>query len=85
VFVVSFYLMSFLQVFLIRPLASRLSDSDTTLVHKNIASRKHNICYEAKLLSVYGATKGKPRKVMCYVGPKQVSIREGREFNCAKC
>lgn len=53
-----------------------LSNSDTTLVHKNIASRKHNICYEAKLLSIYGATKGKPRKVMCYVGPKQVTIKE---------
>ncbi|XP_064535519.1 apoptosis-resistant E3 ubiquitin protein ligase 1 isoform X4 [Drosophila montana] len=48
-----------------------LSSSDTTLVHKNIASRKHNICYEAKLLSVYGTTRSKPRKVMCYVGPKQ--------------
>ncbi|XP_062126180.1 apoptosis-resistant E3 ubiquitin protein ligase 1 isoform X3 [Drosophila sulfurigaster albostrigata] len=53
-----------------------LSNSDTTLVHKNIASRKHNICYEAKLLSIYGASKGKPRKVMCYVGPKQVTIKE---------
>ncbi|XP_032294050.1 apoptosis-resistant E3 ubiquitin protein ligase 1 isoform X4 [Drosophila virilis] len=48
-----------------------LSSSDTTLVHKNIASRKHNICYEAKLLSIYGTTRSKPRKVMCYVGPKQ--------------
>ncbi|XP_064535521.1 apoptosis-resistant E3 ubiquitin protein ligase 1 isoform X6 [Drosophila montana] len=53
-----------------------LSSSDTTLVHKNIASRKHNICYEAKLLSVYGTTRSKPRKVMCYVGPKQVTIKE---------
>ncbi|XP_017860169.1 PREDICTED: apoptosis-resistant E3 ubiquitin protein ligase 1 isoform X4 [Drosophila arizonae] len=53
-----------------------LSSSDTTLVHKNIASRKHNICYEAKLLSIYGTTKSKPRKVMCYVGPKQVTIKE---------
>ncbi|XP_032294052.1 apoptosis-resistant E3 ubiquitin protein ligase 1 isoform X6 [Drosophila virilis] len=53
-----------------------LSSSDTTLVHKNIASRKHNICYEAKLLSIYGTTRSKPRKVMCYVGPKQVTIKE---------
>jgi len=43
------------------------------LVHKNIASRKHNICYEAKLLSIFGVSKNKPRKVLCYVGPKQVS------------
>lgn len=49
-----------------------ISDSDNTLVHKNIASRKHNICYEAKLLSVFGQPKSKPRKVLCYVGPKQV-------------
>uniref|UniRef100_A0A0K8VHG6 HECT-type E3 ubiquitin transferase n=1 Tax=Bactrocera latifrons TaxID=174628 RepID=A0A0K8VHG6_BACLA len=51
-----------------------LSGSDTTLVHKNIASRKHNICYEAKLLSIYGTPKSKPRKVLCYVGPKQNSL-----------
>lgn len=42
-------------------------------MHKNIASRKHNICYEAKLLSIFGVSKNKPRKVLCYVGPKQVS------------
>ncbi|XP_055916662.1 apoptosis-resistant E3 ubiquitin protein ligase 1 isoform X2 [Eupeodes corollae] len=53
-----------------------LSSSDTTLVHKNIASRKHNICYEAKLLSIFGQNKSKPRKVLCYVGPKQVTIKE---------
>lgn len=52
-----------------------LSSSDTTLVHKNIAKRKHNICYEARLLSVICQPKlTKPRKVLCYVGPKQVSV-----------
>lgn len=51
---------------------SKYIGSDTTLVHKNIASRKHNICYEAKLLSVFGQPKSKARKVLCYVGPKQV-------------
>lgn len=51
-----------------------LSSSDTTLVHKNIASRKHSICYEARLLSVQGqAARAKPRKVQCYIGPKQVN------------
>lgn len=50
-----------------------LSSSDTTLVHKNIASRKHSICYEARLLSVQGqAARAKSRKVLCYIGPKQV-------------
>lgn len=51
-----------------------LSSSDTTLVHKSIAKRKHNICYEARLMSVVCQPKlAKPRKVLCYVGPKQVS------------
>lgn len=50
--------------------------SDNTLVHKNIASRKHNICYEAKLLSIFGQPKAKPRKVLCYIGPKQVILIE---------
>lgn len=49
-----------------------LSSSDTTLVHKNITRR--NICYEAKMLSIFSQPKGKPRKVLCYIGPKQVSI-----------
>jgi apoptosis-resistant E3 ubiquitin protein ligase 1 len=53
-----------------------LSSCDTTLVHKNIASRKHNICYDAKLLSVAGSPKSKPRKVLCYIGPKQFTIKE---------
>lgn len=48
-----------------------LSSSDTTLVHKNISKR--NICYEAKLLNVFPhQNKSKPRKVLCYIGPKQV-------------
>lgn len=48
-----------------------LSSSDTTLVHKNISKR--NICYEAKLVNVFSQqTKSKPRKVVCYIGPKQV-------------
>lgn len=53
-----------------------LNSCDTTLVHKNIASRKHNICYDAKLLSVAGQPKSKPRKVLCYIGPKQFTIKE---------
>lgn len=51
-----------------------LSSSDTTLVHKNITRR--NICYEAKLLSMCSETKKKPRKVLCYIGPKQITIKE---------
>lgn len=48
-----------------------LSSSDTTLVHKNISRR--NICYEAKLLNVFSQPKNKARKVLCYIGPKQVT------------
>jgi apoptosis-resistant E3 ubiquitin protein ligase 1 len=54
-----------------------LSSCDNTIVHKNIASRKHNICYDAKLLSVAGQQqKSKPRKVLCIIGPKQFTIKE---------
>lgn len=50
-----------------------LSSSDTTLVHKNISKR--NICYEAKVVNVFSQqNKSKPRKVLCYIGPKQVSL-----------
>lgn len=52
-----------------------LSSCDTTLVHKNIASRKLAI-YDAKLLSISGEAKSKPRKVLCYIGPKQFTIKE---------
>ncbi|CRK94157.1 CLUMA_CG007676, isoform A [Clunio marinus] len=52
-----------------------LSSCDTTLVHKNIASRKLAI-YDAKLLSIAGDVKSKPRKVLCYIGPKQFTIKE---------
>ncbi|XP_063699374.1 apoptosis-resistant E3 ubiquitin protein ligase 1 isoform X1 [Culicoides brevitarsis] len=53
-----------------------LSSSDSAQVHKSIISKKHNICYEAKLLSIYGQPKQKARKVLCYIGPKQVTIKE---------
>lgn len=53
-----------------------LSSCDNTIVHKNIASRKHNICYDAKLLSVAGQPKTKPRKVSCHIGPKQLTVKE---------
>lgn len=56
-----------------------LSSSDTTLVHKNISKR--NICYEAKLLNVFSQpNKAKPRKVLCYIGPKQVRIHAISQF-----
>lgn len=61
-----------------------LSSSDTTLVHKNISKR--NICYEAKVLNVLShSNKVKPRKVLCYIGPKQVSELEFLHLFDLKC
>ncbi|XP_046663989.1 apoptosis-resistant E3 ubiquitin protein ligase 1 [Homalodisca vitripennis] len=51
-----------------------LSSSDAAMVHKNV--RNHNICYEARLLSLHGEKLAKPRKVLVYVSPKQLTIKE---------
>lgn len=53
-----------------------VSGVDSTLVHKNVASKNHNVCYESKLVAVNGEKLSKPKKVMCYVSPKQVIIKE---------
>ncbi|XP_067009797.2 apoptosis-resistant E3 ubiquitin protein ligase 1 [Anabrus simplex] len=53
-----------------------LSGSDATLVHKNVASKNHNICYEARLVSIQGERLTKPKKVFCYVSPKQLTVKE---------
>ncbi|XP_063222882.1 apoptosis-resistant E3 ubiquitin protein ligase 1 isoform X2 [Bacillus rossius redtenbacheri] len=53
-----------------------LSSSDAALVQKNVASKNHNICYEARLVGVQGETLAKPRKVFCYVSPKQLTVKE---------
>lgn len=49
---------------------------DSTLVHKNVASKNHNICYEAKLIGVNNEKLQKPKKVLCYVSPKQLIVKE---------
>ncbi|XP_054264411.1 apoptosis-resistant E3 ubiquitin protein ligase 1-like [Macrosteles quadrilineatus] len=51
-----------------------LSSSDAAMVHKNV--RNHNICYEARLLTLHGERLSKPRKVLVYVSPKQLTIKE---------
>ncbi|XP_022903432.1 apoptosis-resistant E3 ubiquitin protein ligase 1 isoform X1 [Onthophagus taurus] len=53
-----------------------LNSADSTLVHKNVASKNHNICYEAKLLGLDGEKILKPKRVLCYVSPKQLIIKE---------
>ncbi|KAH9640015.1 hypothetical protein HF086_008110 [Spodoptera exigua] len=44
--------------------------SDTATVQRNISSKRHNICYEARLLS------GKPRRVLCCISPKQLTLKD---------
>ncbi|XP_075224051.1 apoptosis-resistant E3 ubiquitin protein ligase 1 [Lycorma delicatula] len=51
-----------------------LTSSDAAMVHKNV--RNHNICYEARLLSIQGEKLPKARKVLVYVSPKQLTIKE---------
>ncbi|KAG8230998.1 hypothetical protein J437_LFUL010014 [Ladona fulva] len=53
-----------------------LSNSDASLVHKNVATKNHNIWYEARLISIHGEKLPKPKKVFCYVSPKQLTIKE---------
>nr|CAH7730434.1 unnamed protein product [Callosobruchus chinensis] len=53
-----------------------LNSIDSTLVHKNVASKNHNVCYEAKLVGINGDRLTKPKKVLCYVSPKQLIIKE---------
>lgn len=53
-----------------------LNSIDSTLVHKNVASKNHNVCYEAKLIGINGEQISKPKRVLCYVSPKQLIIKE---------
>lgn len=41
-----------------------------------MASKNHNVCYDAKLLGVNGERISKPKKVLCYVSPKQLIVKE---------
>ncbi|CAH1986606.1 unnamed protein product [Acanthoscelides obtectus] len=61
---------------LLRTCTHELSGIDSTLVHKNVASKNHNVCYEAKLVGINGDRLTKPKKVLCYVSPKQLIIKE---------
>ncbi|XP_059473505.1 apoptosis-resistant E3 ubiquitin protein ligase 1 isoform X2 [Neocloeon triangulifer] len=53
-----------------------LSKADAAFVHKNVATKNHNISYEARLVSIQGEKLAKPKKVYCYVSPKQLTIKE---------
>ncbi|CAH1174172.1 unnamed protein product [Phaedon cochleariae] len=53
-----------------------LNSVDSTLVHRNVASKNHNICYDAKLIGINGDRFSTPKKIFCYVSPKQLIIKE---------
>lgn len=46
------------------------------MVHNNVASKDPNICYAAKLLGMQGEKFSKPKKVVCFISPKQLTIKE---------
>jgi len=52
------------------------AEADAAFVNKNVATKNHNISYEARLVSVQGEKLAKPKKVYCYVSPKQLTIKE---------
>ena len=44
--------------------------TELTKVQKNVAKRKHNLWYEARLLNQNGEKLDKPKKVYLYISPK---------------
>lgn len=46
------------------------------MVHNNVASKDPDICYAAKLLGIQGERFSKPKKVFCFISPKQLTIKE---------
>ncbi|XP_025831549.1 apoptosis-resistant E3 ubiquitin protein ligase 1 [Agrilus planipennis] len=53
-----------------------LNSIDSALVHKNVVSKSHNVYYEAKLIANNGEKYSKPKRVLCYISPKQFIIKE---------
>ncbi|CAG5115250.1 unnamed protein product, partial [Candidula unifasciata] len=45
-------------------------------VQKNVSKQKHNLWYEARLLTQNGEKLDKPKKVYLYISPKQMTIKE---------
>ncbi|XP_014609312.1 PREDICTED: apoptosis-resistant E3 ubiquitin protein ligase 1 isoform X5 [Polistes canadensis] len=53
-----------------------LESSVARMVHSNVASKDPDTCYVAKLLGMQGERFSKPKKVFCYISPKQLTIKE---------
>lgn len=45
-------------------------------VHQSVASKDFDTCYAAKLLGMQGERFAKPKKVFCFISPKQLTIKE---------
>lgn len=45
-------------------------------VHQSVASKNFDTCYAAKLLGMQGERFAKPKKVFCFISPKQLTIKE---------
>lgn len=43
------------------------------MVHSNVATKDPDICYAAKLLGMQGEKFSKPKKVVCFISPKQLT------------
>ncbi|XP_020287983.1 apoptosis-resistant E3 ubiquitin protein ligase 1 [Pseudomyrmex gracilis] len=53
-----------------------LLGSVARMVCNNVASKDPDICYVAKLLGMQGERFTKPKKVFCFISPKQLTIKE---------
>ena len=52
-----------------------ITDTDSSKVHKNV--KKKNVdCFEATLLATNNERIRRPKKVYCYVSPKQLTVKE---------
>ncbi|KAL0881242.1 hypothetical protein ABMA27_002339 [Loxostege sticticalis] len=47
-----------------------LTASDTATVSRNMSCKRHGVCYEARLAD------GKPRRVLCCLSPKQLTVKD---------
>ena len=53
-----------------------LNSSESALVHKHSSKKSQTSGFNAKLLSVNNERMNKPKKVFCFVSPKQLTIKE---------
>lgn len=52
------------------------TESDAAKVRKSVAKKNLNVWYEAYLLQSGSERHRRPKKVFCYISPKQLTIKE---------